>query len=68
MSDDEYTENPVYQATWSALCGDTRLEPNRCNQSDPRWSDENERLDLPAQWPTFPSSQRSNEGSDTGSL
>jgi hypothetical protein len=41
----EYTESPVYQAIWTALYGETRLKPNRCNQADPRWSDE--RLELP---------------------
>src|SRR5579871_3957629 len=34
----EYTEDPVYRATWAALFGDTRVERNGCNQSDPRWS------------------------------
>jgi hypothetical protein len=40
----EYTEDPVYQATWAALYGGLHLAPNRCNKSDPRWS--NDPLDL----------------------
>jgi len=43
----EYTEHPVYQETWAALYGDARLKPNSCNQSDPRWLDDDDRLDLP---------------------
>lgn len=41
----EYTEDPVYRETWAALYGGLELEPNHCNLTDPRWSDE--RLDLP---------------------
>src|SRR6266496_4803996 len=35
----EYTEDPVYQATWKAFYGDLSVEENFCNRSDPRWSD-----------------------------
>ncbi len=40
----EYTEDPEYQKTWTALYGDLKLAPNRCNQAVPRWS--NEKLNL----------------------
>lgn len=40
----EYTEDPQYQKTWIALYGDLKLQPNACNESDPRWS--SEKLDL----------------------
>lgn len=43
----EYTEDPVYQETWAAIYGNARVRPNDCNQSDPRWLDDDERLELP---------------------
>jgi len=36
----EYTEDPVYQATWKAMYGDLIVGKNGFNQFDPRWSDD----------------------------